>query len=68
MALVPSPQWLDTGDPAKQQAIARQMQEEAFVSLPFIPLGQWHLPAAYSDKLAGVIHSPFTLFWNVKRT
>ena len=23
---------------------------------------------AYSDKLTGVIHSPFTLFWNVKRT
>ena len=60
-------QWLDTDDPAKQQAIARQMQEEAFASLPFIPLGQWHLPAAYSDKLTGVIHSPFTLFWNVKR-
>jgi peptide/nickel transport system substrate-binding protein len=60
-------QWLDTDDPVKQQAIARQMQEEAFISLPFIPLGQWHLPAAYSDKLTGIIHSPFTLFWNVKR-
>jgi peptide/nickel transport system substrate-binding protein len=59
--------WLDTDDLAQQQAIARQIQEEAFVSLPFIPLGQWHQPAAYSDKLTGVIHSPFTLFWNVKR-
>lgn len=61
-------QWLDTGDLAEQQVIARQIQEEAFVSLPFIPLGQWSIPAAYSDKLTGVIHSPFTLFWNVKRT
>jgi peptide/nickel transport system substrate-binding protein len=60
--------WLDTSDLAAQQAIARQIQEEAFVSLPFIPLGQWSIPAAYSDKLTGVIPSPFTLFWNVKRT
>jgi peptide/nickel transport system substrate-binding protein len=59
--------WLDTSDVAQQQAIARQIQEQAFVSLPFIPLGQWSIPAAYSDKLTGVIHSPFTLFWNVKR-
>jgi peptide/nickel transport system substrate-binding protein len=59
--------WLDTDDVAAQQAIARQIQEQAFVSLPFIPLGQWFNPAAYSDKLTGVIHSPFTLFWNVKR-
>ena len=59
--------WLDTGDLAAQQAIARQIQEQAFVSLPFIPLGQWSSPSAYSYKLTGVIHSPFTLFWNVRR-
>ena len=59
--------WLDTSDLAAQQAIARQIQEQAFVSLPFIPLGQWYSPSAYSDKLTGVIHSPFTLFWNVRR-
>jgi len=59
--------WLDTSDLAEQQAIARQIQEQAFVSLPFIPLGQWYSPSAYNDKLTGVIHSPFTLFWNVKR-
>jgi peptide/nickel transport system substrate-binding protein len=60
--------WLDTNDLAEQQAIARQIQEEAFVSLPFIPLGQWSIPAAHSQKLTGVIHSPFTLFWNVRKT
>jgi peptide/nickel transport system substrate-binding protein len=59
--------WLDTSDPTEQQTITRQIQEEAFVSLPFIPLGQWSIPAAYSQTLTGVIHSPFTLFWNVKR-
>jgi hypothetical protein len=43
------------------------VQEQAFVSLPFIALGQWYSPSAYSSKLTGVIHSPFTLFWNVRR-
>jgi peptide/nickel transport system substrate-binding protein len=59
--------WLDTSDLAEQQAIARQIQEEAFVSVPFISLGQWSIPAAYSEKLTGFIRSPFSLFWNVKR-
>lgn len=59
--------WLDTGDLATQQGIAREIQTQAFQSLPFIPLGQWFVPAAYSDKLSGVIRSPFTLFWNVRR-
>jgi peptide/nickel transport system substrate-binding protein len=60
-------QWFDAPDLAAQQEIARKIQTEAFVSLPFIPLGQWYNPAAYTDKLTGVIRSPFTLFWNVKR-
>ena len=58
--------WLDTSDLAEQQAVARQIQDEAFVSLPFIPLGQWSIPAAYSQKLTGIIRSPFSLFWNVR--
>jgi peptide/nickel transport system substrate-binding protein len=43
--------WLDTSDLTEQQAIARQIQEEAFISLPFIPLGQWSIPAAYSQSV-----------------
>jgi peptide/nickel transport system substrate-binding protein len=60
--------WMDTSDLVAQQAIARQVQEQAFVSLPFIPLGQFNSPAAYSDELVGVIPSPYALFWNVRRT
>lgn len=61
-------QWFDAADEAAQQAIARDMQQQAFVSVPFIPLGQWYNPSAYSDKLTGVLRSPFSLFWNVQRT
>lgn len=60
--------WLDTTDAAQQLAIARRIQERAFVSLPFIPLGQWYNPSAYSAKLTGVVPSPYTLFWNARRT
>ena len=59
--------WLDTADLAAQQAIAKEMQLQAFQSLPFIPLGQWSQPAVMSDKLSGVVPSPYTLFWTVKR-
>ena len=60
--------WFAAPDLAAQQAVAREIQERAFVSLPFIPLGQWFNPAAHSTKLKGVLRSPFTLFWNVERT
>ena len=42
--------WLDTSDLAEQQAIARQIQEEAFVSLPFIPLGQWSISGSLQPE------------------
>ena len=60
-------EWFDAPDVAAQQKVARAMQEQAFVSLPFVPLGQWYNPAAYRTELSGVLRSPFTLFWNVKR-
>ena len=59
--------WFDAPDLAAQQAVAREIQERAFVSLPFIPLGQWYNPSAYASSISGVLKSPFTLFWNAKR-
>jgi peptide/nickel transport system substrate-binding protein len=59
-------QWFDAPDLASQQAICRDMQQEAFISLPYIPLGQWYNPAAHRDKLTDFLRSPFTLFWNVR--
>lgn len=60
-------QWLDAPDTQAAQAVCKQMQEQALRSLPYIPLGQWTQPAAFSDKVTGLLQSPFTLFWGAKK-
>ena len=60
-------QWFDAADTPAAQAVCKQMQAEAMQSLPFIPLGQWTQPAAFSDKVVGLLQSPFMLFWNAKK-
>ncbi len=60
-------QWFDAPDTEAAQAVCRQMQEAAFISLPFVPLGQWSGPAAYRGNVTGLLRSPFMLFWNARK-
>ena len=39
----------------------------AFASLPYVPPGQWSGPAAYRNTVAGLLRSPFMLFWNARK-
>ena len=58
--------WLATGDPARQLALARDIQVQAWQDVPFLPLGSYDQPTAYhadlTDMLKGLI-----LFTNVRR-
>ncbi len=58
--------WFDAPDLAAQQAVARDIQTEAFEFVPYLPLGQYLQATAYSTKLSGVLNG-FALFWNVKK-
>jgi peptide/nickel transport system substrate-binding protein len=59
-------EWFAAPDLAAQQAVARQMQIQAFQDLPYIPMGQVMQPTAYSKTLADVPDG-FALFWGVRR-
>jgi peptide/nickel transport system substrate-binding protein len=58
--------WFAAPGLAEQQAITRQMQLQAFVDVPYIPLGQYVAPTAYQTNLTGVLKGN-PVFWNVKR-
>ena len=58
--------WFNAPDAAAAQAICRDMQQQAMQSLPYVPLGQWTQPAAFTRRLSGLLNSPFMLFWNAK--
>lgn len=59
-------QWLAAPDDAARLAIARRMQRQAFLDVPYVPLGLFYQPTAYRRDLSGIIQGP-PLFWNVRR-
>jgi len=59
-------QWMDTPDLATQKEIAAEIQMQAFVDVPYYPLGMYYNPSAYRANLTGILHGLPT-FWNVRR-
>jgi peptide/nickel transport system substrate-binding protein len=58
--------WLATSDLAAQQRIAAQIQEQAFVDVPFLPLGQFFQPTVQRKTLIDGLKG-MPLFWNIRR-
>jgi len=62
-------QFARASDPAKRKEIAAAIQKLAIDEGLVMPLGQFLRPAAYnSDRLSGLVESPVTAFWNVKKS
>lgn len=55
-------------DPADRKAIAVELQKLVIDNGVVAPLGQFLIPAAYSTALTGVLESPVTVFWNIKKS
>jgi peptide/nickel transport system substrate-binding protein len=60
-------EWIAAPDVPKQQDIARQLQLQAFVDVPYVPLGQNFQDTAYRPNISGM-PAGFVMFWNVKRS
>jgi peptide/nickel transport system substrate-binding protein len=55
-------------DPARQKAIAEQVQVRAFEIMTHIPLGQWYQPAAIRrGVIDGILTAPAPVFWNMTK-
>ena len=59
--------WMDTTSQDQQKRIAVEMQKQAWIDVPYVPLGQNLQPSAYRTSLNGLLDG-FPLFWNVHRT
>jgi len=60
-------EWIAAPDLAAQQKLAQDLQRQALIDVPYVPLGQTFAPTAYQKDIAGVLHG-FVIFWNVQRT
>jgi peptide/nickel transport system substrate-binding protein len=58
--------WFDAPDLAGQKKIAAEMQAQAFVDVPYIPLGVFYNPSVYRRDVTDILHG-FPIFWNMRR-
>lgn len=42
------------------------MQEQAFIDVPYVPLGQIFIPVAHRADLTGMVQG-LPVFWNIRR-
>ena len=50
-----------------EKQIARSIQLQAFIDVPYLPVGQFSQATAYSKKLTDVLKG-YALFWNVRKS
>ena len=55
------------GEQARKK-LADEIQISAYKLVPYVPIGQWFAPVAYSPRVSGVLSVPgSTVFWNIKK-
>ena len=59
-------QWLDAPNTDTQKMIAAQIQEQALVDVPYVPLGQYFVSTVFQNNVSGILDGP-PLFWNVTK-
>lgn len=60
-------EWLDAPDLAAQKRIAVDLQRQALLDVPYLPLGQYLQLTAYQNNVSGVLEGP-AMFWNVRKS
>ncbi len=60
-------QWLDIPDVAAQRDIAVAIQRQAFIDVPYFPLGTFYPSTAFRSDLTGILDGQ-AIFWNVRRS
>jgi peptide/nickel transport system substrate-binding protein len=54
--------------PAEQKRLAEEIQKQVIDEGVVVPLGEFQPQAAYSKRLTGVLESPISSFWNIKKS
>jgi peptide/nickel transport system substrate-binding protein len=58
--------WMEAPDLAAQQKIAQELQRQAMIDVPYVPLGQVLTATAFRTSITGVLNG-FVTFWNVQK-
>jgi peptide/nickel transport system substrate-binding protein len=61
-------EWFAAPDRAAELKLAGAMEQEAFDTVPYVPLGQIQQPTIYRSSLSGVVQASAPLFWNLTKS
>jgi peptide/nickel transport system substrate-binding protein len=59
-------EWLAASDLGDRQRIAARIQEQVFVDVPYIPLGQILPPTVFRRSITDVL-TGYPMFWNLRK-
>jgi peptide/nickel transport system substrate-binding protein len=59
-------QWIAAPDLPAQQKIAQELQRQAMIDVPYVPLGQVLTVTAFRTSISGVLNG-FVTFWKVQK-
>jgi peptide/nickel transport system substrate-binding protein len=60
--------WGREPDPAKRHAMIDTIQARAFVSVPYVVIGQYFQPIAFRANIKGVLECGVPVYWNIEKT
>lgn len=60
-------QYAKAPDAEARKAITVEIQKKAMEEVAAGPLGQFQVPAAFSNRWTGFLEAPVTVFWNVRK-
>ena len=60
-------EWFDATEDAERKRLAAEIQAQAYKTLPYIPLGNYTQPHAWSKKVVGVVSAPTPIYWNIAK-
>lgn len=60
-------EWLYATELSEQKRIAALIQQQAFIDVPYIPLGQTLPSTVYRHTVTDVLPG-YALFWNLRKT
>ena len=59
-------EWMKAPDAAAQKSIATQIQAQAFVDVPYLPLGEYSIPTAISKDITN-LQKGVPVYWGLKK-
>jgi peptide/nickel transport system substrate-binding protein len=60
-------EWFAAPDMASQKAIAARMEQEAFRTVPYVPIGTIQSPTAFRNTMTGMLPGTAPVFWNIRK-